>query len=357
MSKTTGVSQMRPASLAIELQTKPERWQFAQAVKTLLGSKQQAPLTLDLLNDPGYRVTDAEVTGVSCMGSHWTLSVTLPALTGIHGVLPYGYQDSAHRLRVGSDNAGLQDFYDIFSQRNLWNSYRVITRNRLVCLFESDKRASSRLSLGDQLCALAGLQKPQHIPADHLSAYAGLIGQKSTSPALLQQILVDYFAMDISVSAVPLRKHYLTDECRTGLSAWPTDTNRLGQGALVGRSTWLASDRLEIRIRVASARDRRRLERDQKLMSVMSEMCRLFLGHRVDFAICLHCPSEFLPQAQLMSGHACSVTKSAALGLGTGLHKPRITGSAEVSKNVLITLESHRTGYINNKKQNRKAGL
>ena len=314
----------RNNTLAFDLQTRPHNWQFTQAMRVLLASAASHKVTLDLISDPGYRTVDSEVAAASCSGHHWTLSATLPALTGIAGVLPYSYQDTAHKLRVGRDESGLQDFYDIFNQRVLWHSYRTTMRNRLNCRYEeglkSDNRSIPRQTLGEQICALAGIAQPCLIPANHLARYAALLGQGHCPTSLLQQVLEDYFELAIDIVPTEVRKQPLNNEFRSALSAWATETNQLGSGALLGKSTWLAGGRLDIRIKVASAKQKQRLEQDDQLLPRISEFCRLMTKGQTDFDIHLQCPAELLPQARLASEPNPAQSKSVGLGQGVGFH-------------------------------------
>lgn len=314
-------------TLAFELQAAPHKWQFSQAMRVLLSDAASHKVTLDLISDPGYRTVDAEIIAASRLGNHWTLSATLPALTGIAGVLPYSYQDTAHKLRVSRDESGLQDFYDIFNQRVLWHSYQATTRNHFSCRYEAglkpDNHSGKKQSLGEQLCAFAGIatgDERRLIPADHLARYAALLGQSNCSTSLLQQVLEDYFELEIDIVPEDVRKQPLNREFCTALSVWETDTNQLGSGTLLGKSSWLAGGRLDIRIHVASAKQKQRLEQDRQLIPKVSEFCRLMTKGQADFDIHLQCPAELLPQAQLTSKPNPTQSKSAALGQGVGFH-------------------------------------
>ncbi len=334
-------------SLLYRLQTSPGSWQFAQAIRVLLHHSRRSPVALSLVSEPGYRYTRSEVTQVKRVGNSWTLSVTLPSLSGLQGVLPYGYQDQAHQLRVGEDNTGLQNFYEIFNQRVLLNSYRVITRYRLACRFEEDIRSQrmgglgklnqERQSLAQQICALAGVPALRRLSAEHLVQYIGLLGQKTSSTALLEQILNDYFELPVTVSTVPLRRHHLDDECRTALSAWRNGANTLGDGALLGRSTWLASSKVELTIIVQDVRQKQKLERDTDLAEQLQELCHLYLGQKVDTAIRLQCCSDLLPRPQL------SGKQSQAVQLGP--HHYLQSGKQPDSK-VLMAYGASRTKAI-----------
>ncbi|MCG8471779.1 MAG: type VI secretion system baseplate subunit TssG, partial [Desulfobacterales bacterium] len=336
VSTTTGLTSNRPGLLD-QLHQNPGRWQFAQAIRVLLNTAHKSQVSLRLVSDPDYSYTCRELTGATRERNHWQLSTTLPSLTGIHGVLPYGYQDQAHQLRVGEDNSGLQDFYGIFNQRILLNSYRCSTRNHLVCRFEQGilqqrQKPGNRvkkLPLGEQLCALAGVARPRMIPADQLVRYVGLLGQKTRSTVLLGQMLEDFFEVSVSLEKMSLRKHQLDDDCRSKLSSLRSSCNTLGNGALLGNSTWLPNNRFRLVITARDHAHKQRIEKDPQLLQQIQEFCDLFLGHSVSIDMCLRCTVAMIPAPQLTRQRKHSVK----LGLQHSLQSGR-----DPQKTVLMAL-------------------
>ncbi len=320
-------------SLLKRLQDQPEPWQFAQAIRLILNSAGRSPVALALISDPGYRHTKAEVTQIRYVKKTVTLITTLPSLTGINGVLPYAYQDKAHQLRVGDDNAGLQNFYEIFNQRVLLNSYRCLTRHHITCRFEdgvwlkenrqrrSFQQRENLRTLGEQLCALTGVSSYPLLPADHLVPYVGVMGQRTVSTSLLKQILEDYFGLSISVASQPLKKYSLDEDCRSQLTSRRTETNALGSGALLGGHSWLANNRLKVIIHANSTEQKRMIETDCRLHARIQAFSQLYLRHQVDIDLHLECRSDMLPQPQLTSNSEERVQLGMSHSLQSG-HKP-----------------------------------
>ncbi|MRI32661.1 hypothetical protein EOPP23_06625 [Endozoicomonas sp. OPT23] len=329
------------SNLLRRLQNQPEQWQFAQAIRLILNGAGRSPVALALISDPGYRHTKAEMTEIRYIRKTVTLTTTLPSLTGINGVLPYSYQDKAHQLRVGEDNASLQDFYEIFNQRVLLNSYRSLTRYHITCRFEdgvwlkenrqrrSFQQRENLRTLGEQLCSLTGVTRYPLLPADHLVPYVGVMGQRTVSTCLLKQILEDYFGLTISVSSQPLKKYPLDDDCRSQLTSRKTETNALGSGALLGGHSWLANNRLTVVIHAGNAEQKRMVETDCRLHARVQAFAQLYLRRQVDIDLQLECNSDMMPQPQLKTDRAERVQ----LGMSHSLQ----SGSKPVSK-VSITL-------------------
>ncbi|MGY0217414.1 type VI secretion system baseplate subunit TssG [Endozoicomonadaceae bacterium StTr2] len=303
------MSYQSQTGLLQQLQARPRQWQFAQAIRVLVQAADHAPVSLTLHSDSAYQYTSAQLTRVALEDNHWTLHATLPALTGLNGVLPYGYQDRAHQLRVGSDDSALQDFYEIFNQRVLLNSYHCTTRYQLTCRFEQGVRLkrgnrpvseqAGGMTLGEQLCSLAAIPAPRSMPADHLVQWVGLLGQKTSSTRVLQQILTDYFELPVEVSASSLRRYRIDDDCRTALSAWRSPANTLGSGALLGNSTWLANNRVELVITARDVAHKQQIQDDAQMLEQIEELCNLFLRRRVEVNIRLRCTVAMLPTPQL----------------------------------------------------------
>ena len=320
-------------NLLRKLQAQPEQWQFAQAIRLILNSAGRSPVALALVSDPGYRHTKAEMTHIHYAQKTVTLTTTLPSLTGINGVLPYGYQDKAHQLRVGDDNAGLQNFYEVFNQRVLLNSYRCLTRYHITCRFEdgvwlkenrqrrSFQQRENLRTLGEQLCALTGVFNYPLLPADHLAPYVGVMGQRTVSAHLLKQILEDYFGLQISVTSYPLKKRTLDDDCRSRLTSSKEETNSLGAGALLGGSCWLTNNRLKLVIHASTPEQKRRIETDSQLHTRIQAFAQLYLRRQVDIDLQLECDSDLLPQPQLKSDSEEKVQLGMSHSLQSG-HKP-----------------------------------
>ena len=338
MSTTTGLSSGSQALLK-RLQSAPHKWQFAQAIRTLLNTRAATVTNVFLVSDPGYAHTSAELTNVRIYKGQWQLSATLPSLTGINGVLPFGYQDQAHWLSLNEDNTGLQDFYELFNQRVLLNTYKAMTRYQLCCRFEEGHKVSGSriqktahhrpLTLGEQLCSLMGVTQPKSMPTDHLVRYAGLLGQKSRSPELLCRGLRDYLQLDIQIAAVPLQRKKLEQECRSCLAVYRTPSNTLGAGALLGSNIWLPANKIVLRIFPRNRAEKERIEKDSILHSRMLEMCRLYLSQQVDVEVHLQCTGE------MVSVPVLSKSKEQAARLGSS-HRLRNTRNPD--DQVMITL-------------------
>ena len=181
------------------------------------------------------------------------MKVNFMGLTGPSGVLPYCYTELIIERSQARDCAA-GDFLDIFNHRIISLFYRAWEKYRFTVAYERGERdriAESLLSLLGLLTC--GLQDRQPVPDEALLYYAGLLGQRPRSSTVLQQLLSDYFDVQVAIEQFAGAWFALDPEAQTQLEDEHGGFARLGAGAVVGDAIW--SEQSMVRIRLWAAHD------------------------------------------------------------------------------------------------------
>ena len=149
--------------------------------------------------------------------------------------------------RIREKDHAMADFFDIFNHRMISFFYRGWEKYRFFIGYENahEDRISPRLmdmlGLGSEsLGGLAG------IPEEACLNYVGLLARHVRSAASLQQILEDYFEVEVDVRQFAGTWRKLRTENQTSLSGSGEASERLGVGVVAGDEVWDQHGRIRV---------------------------------------------------------------------------------------------------------------
>jgi type VI secretion system protein ImpH len=190
-------------------------------------------------------------------GDPAVMEVNFLGLTGPQGLLPLEYSlYVAQRARSG--DRALKDFLSIFDHRIVSLFYRAWARSRAdVSLLpprteHGDSLAERRDWLTRHLLELVGLGTPAvqgRLPFDDatLLHYVGLLALPSRPAAALEQLLRDYFDVNVEVEQFVGAWYPLDASTQSSLGDGGMGA-ALGDGAVAGDEVWDQQSRVRIRI-------------------------------------------------------------------------------------------------------------
>ncbi len=171
-------------------------------------------------------------------------------LTGPMGVLPYCYTELIlERLRA--KDTTLQSFLDIFNHRIISFFYRAWEKYRFPATYYRGDDEFTHHLLDFIGLGTPGLQGRQAVPDEALLHYVALLGSQSRSAAALEAILSDYFEVPVEVEQFAGAWYRLHPEAQCCMDDRDSDSEKLGEGAVVGDEIWDQESR--VRIRAGSA--------------------------------------------------------------------------------------------------------
>jgi type VI secretion system protein ImpH len=255
-------------SLIARLLAEPQRFEFFQAVRLLLlwlgehGVPQRRALERHLrfrnslaLGFPAGQVEALVPVRVADEPPHFHLTPTFMGLLGAHGGLPAHVTERIAAWEHGQPDAQLAEapraFLDIFTTRMLtlfygaWRKYRV-----------EHAVADGRDAFLPLLLALAGFGPgtPHEGVADStLARYAGVLGQRPASAAVLAQVLTHHFGVPVALQEGVGYWDRLAPGEQSALGSamgGPAGSYSavLGQAAVLGERCWRPDLRVRVRI-------------------------------------------------------------------------------------------------------------
>lgn len=274
---------------------RPKRFDFLQAVRLLRSMAPDAGLQLRVEPMPeGYA---HEVQSIKQQGRDFQIRLGMEALSGVKGVLPdYLYEallDSLH-----DDDAALSEFLDIFNHRYFQLNQRAMEQRNLLL---QDELEQQQEGLPNQVSQRQALTQLAALPGDssgasQLLGYSVLLGLKARSISGLQQLLADYFELQVKVQAGGSTRHRLP---AGSLSRLGTASAQLGQGMLLGKVATLYQQRLEVLIEPRSHEEFTRLKDDDQLAGRLREVCHAYLRDSTDLKLYLHVKRAFISEPRI----------------------------------------------------------
>ncbi len=156
------------------------------------------------------------------------MTVNFLGLTGPLGVLPFAYTLLVAERLAARDRA-LKDFLDIFHHRIISLFYRAWEKSRFVAAYGKGERDRITEHLFDLIgLGLAGQQGRMAVPDEGLVFYAGLLAPQQRSAVGLQQLLEDYFDVNVEIEQFVGSWYPLSadTQCRVGRSLHPAGPRR-----------------------------------------------------------------------------------------------------------------------------------
>ncbi len=227
------------------------------------------------------------------------MTVNFMGLTGPQGVLPLFYTAWViERIRVG--DTGVRDFFDIFNHRLISLFYRAWEKYRFAIAYERREADAFSHHLLDLLgLGTPGLQDRQDVPDESLMYYAGLLAQQPHSAIALQQLLEDYFQVDVAIEQFCGGWYPLASGNQTQLQEGATMPERLGGGAVVGDEIWDQQSRVRIRLGPLGLSDYLEFLPDGALHRQLHALLRFFSGHNIEFEVQLVLKHDEVPACEI----------------------------------------------------------
>jgi type VI secretion system protein ImpH len=175
------------------------------------------------------------------------MKVNFMGLTGPMGILPYCYTELILE-RLKAKDTTLQSFLDIFNHRIISFFYRAWEKYRFpTTYYRGDDEFTHHLmdfiGLGTP-----GLQDRQAVPDEALLHYVALLGSQSRSVAALEAILGDYFEVPVEVEQFAGAWYRLDPEAQCCMDDADSDSEKLGEGTVIGDEIWNQESRVRIRL-------------------------------------------------------------------------------------------------------------
>jgi type VI secretion system protein ImpH len=225
--------------------------------------------------------------------------VNFMGLIGPQGVLPLEYTSLVAR-RVRSGDRVLRDFLDIFHHRMVSLFYRAWEKTNFYAAYERGVEDRFSDYLGDFAgVGLPELQAALPITRETLLYYSGLLAPHQRSAAALEQLISDYFGVEVRVVQFTGGWFEIDTRTQCAVGEEGDESGQLGFGAVVGDAIY--DPQAGIRIRIGPLSRQRYAEflpggsaRDQ-----LHEFVRFYTGDYLDVELQLVLKGDDVPVCQL----------------------------------------------------------
>ncbi len=161
-------------------------------------------------------------------------------------VLPAPYTEFLISRAQQKDHA-IEDFMNIFNHRMISLFYRGWEKNRFFIEYERVEEDQLSARIYDLLgLGTKGLRNRGGVPDIAYLNYAGLLARHVRSAASLQQILEDYFGVQVHIQQFAGAWRKLNPENQTCFTGFGGASERLGVGVVAGDEVWDHHGRIRI---------------------------------------------------------------------------------------------------------------
>jgi type VI secretion system protein ImpH len=226
------------------------------------------------------------------------MTVNFLGLTGPQGALPLAYTLFLAERRRARDHAA-KDFLGMFEHRMLSLFYRAWERSHAAVAHGRGQRDwLTRHLLNLVGLGTDGLQRQLAIPDEALLFYVGLLGVPTRPAAALEQMLADYFGVDVEVEQFvgawyPLDR---TTQCELDDEGAST---QLGLGAVAGDELWDLQSRVRIRLGPLTREQYDRFLPGGSAHEELRALTRFFGNDQLDFETQLVLARDEVPPCRL----------------------------------------------------------
>ena len=238
-------------------------------------------------------------------------------------------------MRFHDEQYALNDFLNVFNDRYFKLFVRTVEQTHLLLTDELDRYLNSaahqqsrqqkqQVQLSHCLAQLSAL--PDESACKNWLGYSLLLGSGNRSLKDLQQVLSDYFSLQVQIDSGQLNKHKLESESWTRLGVKPSienqlnsacvteQNNQLGRGFLLGKRCWLSQQRVNITFAANSREQLTFLIKDTAWYLELTRMVRCYLRDKSEIALYLKAPDSWFEPIKL------SVDTEKTVRLGRGFH-------------------------------------
>jgi type VI secretion system protein ImpH len=300
----------KQADLEDLLRDSPTAFEFFQAVR-LLERLRPDRRPVGFFVDPGDEVVHfatnpdtafpaGEIQSLELGGSGPArLVVNFMGLTGHEGVLPYLYSLLVSE-RLRAKDTTLREFFDLFHHRIISLFYRAWEKYRFVVAHERDQRDIVTKHLKD-LVGIGADQLQQRLPLSDevLLYYAGLLAPKQRSAAALQQLIGDYFGVQVEVEQFVGGWYPLSADTQCAVGEEENASEQLGWGAVAGDEVWDPQARVRLRLGPLTRRQYDQFLPNGSAFEPLQTLTRFFSGDQLDFEMQLQLARDEVPGCAL----------------------------------------------------------
>jgi type VI secretion system protein ImpH len=163
-------------------------------------------------------------------------------------VMPDTYTEFLIARAREKDHA-MEDFLNIFNHRMISFFYRGWEKYRFFIEYEKSGEDPLFFRLLDILgLGTSGLRRRTGIPDESYLNYAGLLARHVRTAASLQQILEDYFQVNVRIEQFAGTWRKLGPENQTCFTGMNLASERLGEGTVAGDEVWDHHGRIRIEL-------------------------------------------------------------------------------------------------------------
>jgi len=174
------------------------------------------------------------------------MTVEFMGLCSAISVMPAPYTEFL-LARTRQKDYAMEDFLNIFNHRMISFFYRGWEKYRFFIEYERTQEDKISLRLLDILgLGTDGLRARGGISDAAYLNYVGLLGRHVRSAASLQQILEDYFCVDVQIEQFAGAWRKLSEENQTCFTGFGGASERLGVGVVAGDEVWDHHGRIRV---------------------------------------------------------------------------------------------------------------
>lgn len=201
--------------------------------------------------------------------------------------------------RLRAEDRTAFEFLDILHHRFVSLLYRAWEKHHFEVAYERGDDDSLSPHLMDLLgLGTNGLAGRQCIPDAALISYVGLLSQFPRSPAVLQQIVADYFEVPVEIQPFAGRWRKLDPNNWTRLDAGQK-SDELGRGTVLGDEVWDQQSFVRIRIGPVPLATYERFLPDGDAYEPLRALQRFICGEDIDVEVQLVLARDEAPRLEL----------------------------------------------------------
>lgn len=227
------------------------------------------------------------------------VEVNFMGLTGPLGLLPHAYTELM-RERIRQKDTAFRDFLDIFHHRIISLFYQAWEKYRFTIAYERGERDRFSHHLLDLIgLGTQGLHDRQDVADDSLIYYSGLLSMNTRSAAALQQILADYFEIEVAIEQFVGAWYPMDPENQCHIGEETGWSEQLGWGAVAGDEIWEQQSRIRIRLGPLTFAQYREFLPGESAWNELRAITRFFARGEFDVEVQLVMKREEVPPCQL----------------------------------------------------------
>ena len=290
-----------------ELFDEPYKFEFFQAVRLLerifpnrkpLGSEAlpnqeiiriRSRMSLNFPASEIYEIT--ETVDESADETKPEMFVNFMGMAGPSGVLPVRYTELLIDRARYHDTA-MGSFLDIYTHRAVSLFYRAWEKYRFPVQYERGNDSFTEYLFDFAGLGTNGLRNRQAVEDETLLPYAGLLAQKPHSSLALEQMISDYFEIDVKVEQFSGQWLDLDDESITRIG---TANSKLGYTTIAGAKVWDQQSKFSLRLGALPFQKFQAFLPNGTANEPLKSIVRLMTGQELDFDVRLVLDAKQVP--------------------------------------------------------------